>query len=98
MEKENTLETIATGMCAVCEKLKQASQVAIKNNQLFQIEEKDGKLIPTYEYLHHLDESCDQQKREMKEVHQTSFDVLKKFFVTYSYQVVQISQFTSTVE
>jgi len=28
----------------------------------------------------------------------TSFEALENFFVTYAYQVVQISQFTSTVE
>jgi len=85
-------------MCAVCEKIEQASQVTIRNNQLFQIEEKDGKTIPAYEYLHPLDELCGRQKREIQGIQQTSPEVLEKFVVTYSYQAVKISQFTSTVE
>ena len=32
------------------------------------------------------------------QVQQTTFEALEQFVVTYAYQVVQISQFTSTVD
>jgi len=54
--------------------------------------------VPAYEYLHHLDELHDQQKKEIQEIQQTSCEVLEQFVVTYSYKVVKISQFTSIVE
>jgi len=98
MEKAKSLDTLETNMCTVCEKLEKASQAAIQNNQLFQIEEKDGKPTPAYDYIHHLDELYETQKREILKVQQTSFEALEQFFVTYAYQVVQISQFTSTME
>jgi len=89
IDRAQTLETTTTDMCTICEKLEEASQVAIRNNHLFQIEIRDGKAIPTYEYMQQLDDFHDRQKNEIQEVQQPSCDVLEQYVVTFSYQAVQ---------
>jgi len=98
IDQAQALEIIATDMCTVFDKLKQESQGSIRNNHLLKIEMKNGEPVLTYEYLQQLEEVYDFQKNEIQEVQQPSFDVLEQYVVTSSYHVVQISQFTSTMD
>jgi len=58
---------------------------------------KGDEHVPTYEYLHSVEERHEQIKEEIHNIQDPSLEVINKYVVDVAYVAVQLSQFFSTM-
>jgi len=93
LERESTLEKVATERCDSCGKIEQAYQVALRKHQLLLISFEEYKLNPAHKHLYVVDELHEKLKAKIHIFQDPTEEAMNKYVVDIDYSAMQLSIF-----